>query len=101
MPTPAHPFRIAEIEVGRGALFLIAGPCVIESEAHARLLADAVQRIAADLKMPYLFKASYDKANRTSLHSYRGPGLVEGARILREIGLRNRLPVLTDVPYAG
>jgi len=83
--------------VGGGELFLIAGPCVIESESHARGLADAIQRIAGDLGVTYIFKASYDKANRTSIHSFRGPGLVEGCRILRGIGKANGLPVLTDV----
>jgi 2-dehydro-3-deoxyphosphooctonate aldolase (KDO 8-P synthase) len=70
---------------------------VIESETHAHKLADAIQRIAADLHIPYIFKASYDKANRTSIRSFRGPGLVEGARILRAIAKDNGLPVLTDV----
>lgn len=78
-------------------MFLIAGPCVLESEAHARRMADGIQRIAADLRMPYIFKASYDKANRTSIHSFRGPGLQEGCRILRTIAESNQLPVLTDV----
>ncbi len=83
--------------MGGADLFLIAGPCVIEGEGHARSLADAIQRIAADLGVPYIFKASYDKANRTSIHSFRGPGLEEGCRILRTIGESNKLPVLTDV----
>jgi 2-dehydro-3-deoxyphosphooctonate aldolase (KDO 8-P synthase) len=83
--------------VGQGKLFLIAGPCVLESETHARSLASAIQRITADLGIPYIFKASYDKANRTSIRSFRGPGLVEGARILREIAQETGLPVLTDV----
>ena len=87
----------AAVEVGGGRLFLIAGPCVIESETHARTMADAIQRIAADLQIPYIFKASYDKANRTSIRSFRGPGMEEGARILREIGAATGLPVLTDV----
>jgi 2-dehydro-3-deoxyphosphooctonate aldolase (KDO 8-P synthase) len=90
-------FDIGNVTVGGGELFLIAGPCVLESEGHAQMLADAIQRIASDLKVPYIFKASYDKANRTSIHSFRGPGLVEGCRILRGIGERNGLPVLTDV----
>ena len=93
----AHSFDVGPVPVGRGQLFLIAGPCVIESETHGRTLADAIQKIAADLKIPYLFKASYDKANRTSIRSFRGPGLVEGARILRAIAQSNGLPVLTDV----
>jgi 2-dehydro-3-deoxyphosphooctonate aldolase (KDO 8-P synthase) len=92
-----HPFEIGTVSVGDGPLFLIAGPCVIESETHARTLASAIQRIASDLKIPYAFKASYDKANRTSIRSFRGPGLVEGARILRAIALETGLPVLTDV----
>ena len=92
-----HSFDIGPVPVGSGKLFLIAGPCVIESETHARTLADAIQRIAADLNIPCIFKASYDKANRTSIRSFRGPGLVEGARILRTIAKDNSLPVLTDV----
>jgi 2-dehydro-3-deoxyphosphooctonate aldolase (KDO 8-P synthase) len=94
---PAHPFDIGPVHVGRGQLFLIAGPCVLESETHARTLADSIQRITADLGVPYIFKASYDKANRTSIRSFRGPGLVEGARILRAIAQETHLPVLTDV----
>ncbi len=87
----------AKIQVGQGPLFLVAGPCVLESEGHARLMADAIQAIAAELKVPYIFKASYDKANRTSIHSFRGPGLAEGCRILKAIADSNGLPVLTDV----
>lgn len=93
-------FSLGSITVGTGELFLIAGPCVLESEPHARKLADAIQRITSDLGVPYLFKASYDKANRTSIHSFRGPGLIEGCRILRAIGESNKLPVLTDVHTA-
>lgn len=95
----SHPnaFQMGAVTVGAPALFLIAGPCVLESESHARALADRIQRIATDLHVPYVFKASYDKANRTSLRSFRGPGLVEGCRILREIALGKDLPVLTDV----
>jgi 2-dehydro-3-deoxyphosphooctonate aldolase (KDO 8-P synthase) len=95
-----HPFDIGNVPVGRGKLFLIAGPCVIESEAHARMMADAIQRIASDLSVPYIFKASYDKANRTSIRSFRGPGLVEGCRILNRIRERTGVPVLTDVHTA-
>lgn len=86
--------------MGRGKLFLIAGPCVIESEVHARKMADAIQRITSDLGVPYIFKASYDKANRTSIKSFRGPGLMEGCRILKMIGESIGLPVLTDVHTA-
>lgn len=92
-----NPFHIGSVPAGQGQLFLIAGPCVIESEAHARKMADAIQRIAADLGVPYIFKASYDKANRTSIKSFRGPGLAEGCRILRAIGQETGLPVLTDI----
>ncbi len=97
----SHTFPIGNVEVGGGKLFLIAGPCVIESEAHALRMADALQRITADLRIPYIFKASYDKANRTSLTSFRGPGLQEGCRILRAVAERTGLPVLTDVHNAA
>jgi 2-dehydro-3-deoxyphosphooctonate aldolase (KDO 8-P synthase) len=97
MTSAPHPFQIGTVAVGQGKLFLIAGPCVLESETHARSLASAIQRITADLGIPYIFKASYDKANRTSIRSFRGPGLVEGARILRAIAQETGLPVLTDV----
>jgi len=90
-------FEIGPVRVGAGSLFLIAGPCVIESEAHVRTVADAIQRIASDLKLPYVFKASYDKANRTSVSSFRGPGLTEGAAILRRLAEATGVPVLTDV----
>jgi 2-dehydro-3-deoxyphosphooctonate aldolase (KDO 8-P synthase) len=94
-----HPssFTLGSVIAGSGELFLIAGPCVLESEPHARKLADAIQRIASDLGVPYIFKASFDKANRTSIRSFRGPGLAEGCRILRAIGEANQLPVLTDI----
>ena len=92
-----HSFDIGPVPIGRGQLFLIAGPCVVESESHAATLAAAIQRIAADLGLPYIFKASYDKANRTSIRSFRGPGLVGGARILRSIAQSTGLPILTDV----
>ena len=92
-----HRFSIGEVLAGDGKLFLIAGPCVLESEHHARSLADAIQRITSDLGVPYIFKASYDKANRTSIHSFRGPGLEAGCRILRQISESHGLPILTDV----
>ena len=90
-------FEIGPVRVGGGQLFLIAGPCVIESEAHVRKVADAIQRITSDLRVPYIFKASYDKANRTSVSSFRGPGPVEGIAILRRLAESTGLPVLTDV----
>lgn len=92
-----HAFSVGQVEVGRGQLFLIAGPCVIESEAHTRELAIKIAEVAASAGMPLIFKASYDKANRTSIHSFRGPGLAEGARILRAVAKDTGLPVLTDV----
>ena len=82
------------------SLFLIAGPCVIESEDHALKMAEEISAIARKLQIPYIFKASYDKANRTSLHSFRGPGLEEGLRILQKIGKETGLPLLTDVHEA-
>ena len=93
----SHEFEIGPVHVGAGKLFLIAGPCVIESEAHVRKMADAIQRITSDLGVPYIFKASYDKANRTSLKSFRGPGLKEGVAILHRLAEATGLPVLTDV----
>lgn len=90
-------FEVGPVHIGAGRLFLIAGPCVIESEAHVRTMADALQRITADLGVPFIFKASYDKANRTSVKSFRGPGLLEGARILARLARETGLPVLTDV----
>ena len=92
-----HSFEIGPVHVGAGQLFLVAGPCVIESEAHARTMAEAIALITSDLGIPYIFKASYDKANRTSVKSYRGPGLIEGTRILGRIAQDTGLPVLTDV----
>src|SRR5579863_5914634 len=97
----SHSFEIGPVQVGAGRLFLIAGPCVIESEAHVRTMAEAIQRIAADVGMPYIFKASYDKANRTSVKSFRGPGLAEGTRILGRLAKDTGLPVLTDVHEPG
>ncbi len=94
-------FEIGNVPVGSGQLFLVAGPCVIESEAHVRKMADALQRITGDLGIPYIFKASYDKANRTSVRNFRGPGIVEGCRILRSIARATGLPVLTDVHQAA
>ncbi|HVS74611.1 MAG TPA: 3-deoxy-8-phosphooctulonate synthase [Candidatus Acidoferrales bacterium] len=86
---------------GANPLFLIAGPCVIESEAHARKMAVEVARIAADCGVPLIFKASYDKANRSSVKSFRGPGLREGLRILGKIKSELKLPILTDIHEAS
>ena len=81
-------------------LFLIAGPCVIESETHGRMMAERVAKIAADAGVPYIFKASYDKANRSSVNSFRGPGLKEGLRILAKIKSDLGVSILTDIHEA-
>jgi 2-dehydro-3-deoxyphosphooctonate aldolase (KDO 8-P synthase) len=96
----ANQFRLDSLTIG-GPLFLIAGPCVIESEAHALKMAGAISRVAKMAGIPYIFKASYDKANRTSLQSFRGPGLKEGLRILKKIRKEAGVPVLTDVHQAA
>lgn len=86
---------------GGNPLFLIAGPCVIESESHARMMAEKVSRIAADAGVPYIFKASYDKANRSSLRGFRGPGAQEGLRILGKIKSDLKVPILSDIHDAS
>lgn len=89
---------IGPVTVGRGApLALIAGPCVIESEEHTLKLAELIRSIAAELKVPFVFKASYDKANRSSATGFRGPGLDEGLRILERVKSRVDVPVLSDI----
>lgn len=91
-------FRVGSVDVGGDAgLCLISGPCVIESEEHVFAMASRLKDICGRLAIPLIFKASYDKANRTSIHSYRGPGLKEGLRILGRIRRELGLPVLTDV----
>ena len=97
----AASFKVGKVEIGGGELFLIAGPCVIESERHAMKMAECISGVAKALKLPYIFKASYDKANRTSVRSFRGPGIGEGLRILKKIKhLAINVPVLTDVHEA-
>ena len=90
-------FQIDNVRVGAGDLFLIAGPCVIESEEHALRMAEIIKGVVRSLNFPFIFKASYDKANRTSIRSYRGPGLKEGLRILKKVKDEVHIPVLTDV----
>jgi 2-dehydro-3-deoxyphosphooctonate aldolase (KDO 8-P synthase) len=86
------------VRIGGGEpLVLIAGPCVIESEKHALKMAERLVKIAAAAKAPLIFKASYDKANRSSVKSFRGPGLAGGLEVLRKIKERFRVPVLTDI----
>ena len=94
----SQPLRIGKLALGAGQpLFLIAGPCVIESERHAFKMAARLSAIARELRIPYIFKASYDKANRTSIQSYRGPGLAQGLKILARIKRELGVAVLTDV----
>jgi 2-dehydro-3-deoxyphosphooctonate aldolase (KDO 8-P synthase) len=100
--TTTREIALGSLRLGGGnPLFLIAGPCVIESEAHARSIAERVARLAADASVPYIFKASYDKANRSSGKSFRGPGLKEGLRVLAKIKTDLNLPVLTDIHEAS
>jgi 2-dehydro-3-deoxyphosphooctonate aldolase (KDO 8-P synthase) len=95
---PAREISIGTFRIGgHQPLVLIAGPCVIESEAHSFMMAERLAEIAAHAKMPLVFKASYDKANRSSEQSFRGPGLTEGLRILQKIKQRFGLPILTDI----
>ena len=96
--TTTHEIPLNSLRLGgKNPLFLIAGPCVIESESHARKMADAVAKITSDAGIPYIFKASYDKANRSSAKSFRGPGPKEGLSILAKIKSDLKLPVLTDI----
>jgi 2-dehydro-3-deoxyphosphooctonate aldolase (KDO 8-P synthase) len=92
------PIQVGGITIGSGGpLLLIAGPCVIESESHAIETALAVRDIARRVGVPYVFKASYDKANRTSAGSFRGPGLHEGLRVLARVREKAGVPILTDI----
>ncbi|NOY54131.1 MAG: 3-deoxy-8-phosphooctulonate synthase [Deltaproteobacteria bacterium] len=89
--------QIGKVRIGGGALVLIAGPCVIESESLVLKTAERLKRIAADARMPLIFKSSFDKANRSSYASFRGPGLTEGLKILQRVREEFDLPVLSDV----
>jgi 2-dehydro-3-deoxyphosphooctonate aldolase (KDO 8-P synthase) len=95
------PFRVGDATFGDGRLTLIAGPCVVESREHALMMARECRRRAEDAGLDYVFKASYDKANRSSHASYRGPGLREGLEALRAVKGETGLPVLTDVHDAS
>ncbi|MBI1745523.1 MAG: 3-deoxy-8-phosphooctulonate synthase [Acidobacteria bacterium] len=88
------------VDVGR-ELFLIAGPCVIESESHCLKMAEALKTITDRLRLPFIFKASFDKANRTSLGAYRGPGIEKGLAVLSKIRKAVGVPVLSDVHDVG
>ena len=90
--------RVGSVTIGGGApLALIGGPCAIENEKHALMVAERLQRTTADAGVPFIYKSSYDKANRSSIHAYRGPGLTEGLRILRKVKEEIGLAVLSDV----
>jgi 2-dehydro-3-deoxyphosphooctonate aldolase (KDO 8-P synthase) len=90
--------RIGNVTVGgAGSLFLISGPCVIESPEVTLNIARFLKELARRLDMPVIFKSSYDKANRTSIESYRGPGIIEGLEILKEVKETTGLPVLSDI----
>jgi 2-dehydro-3-deoxyphosphooctonate aldolase (KDO 8-P synthase) len=92
------PVRLGALRLGGGApLFLIAGPCVIESPSHPGKLAARLKEITGELGIPFIFKASYDKANRSSLGSYRGLGMQRGLEILASVKARYGVPILTDV----
>ena len=90
-------FKIRNVEIGGSKPFYILGPCSLESEEFAWQMARSIKDICTRLEVPFIFKASYDKANRTSVRSFRGLGLEEGCRILEEIGKELQVPVVTDV----
>jgi len=101
-PEAVRRISAGAVEMGGGApLVLIAGPCVIESSAHALMIAERLAKIAQRVGIPLIFKASYDKANRTSLKSFRGPGLEEGLRVLSTIKKQVGVPILTDIHDAA
>ncbi len=94
--------KIGKVRFGNNHPFvLIAGPCVIESRASALAIAERIKKITSRLKVPFVFKASFDKANRTSIRSFRGPGLWEGLKVLAEIKAKVGVPVLSDVHDMG
>ena len=90
-------FALGGARLGAGSLFLIAGPCVIESPRHPARVAARLKEITGELGIPFIFKASYDKANRSSLGSYRGPGVDRGLEILAAVKAKHGVPILTDV----
>ncbi len=95
---PTRTVRVGSVPIGGGApLALLAGPCAIENEAHALRMAGALVRLTGDARVPFVYKSSYDKANRSALGSYRGPGLREGLRILGRVRETFGCPVLSDV----
>ena len=98
MPKVTQPISIGPFNIGGNSpLVLIAGPCVIESEKIVRHIAEKLKQITEDLRVPFIFKASYDKANRSSIKSFRGPGLKKGLKILQKIKTDLNIPILSDV----
>jgi 2-dehydro-3-deoxyphosphooctonate aldolase (KDO 8-P synthase) len=96
--TTTREVSIGPLRIGGGRpLALIGGPCAIEDEKHALMTAERLTKIAADKRVPFIYKSSYDKANRSSVNGYRGPGIVEGLRILRKVRDTLRVPVLSDI----
>jgi len=94
---PKTKIKIGDIEIGKGKpLALIAGPCVIETLDHALYMAEEIKKITDSLNIPYIFKSSFDKANRTSIKSFRGPGLEEGLKILESVKQKIGIPITTD-----
>ena len=90
--------QIGKVKIGGGRpIVLIAGPCVIESQIHALKTAEKLKRVTSDANIPFIFKASYDKANRSSIDSFRGPGLIKGLNFLEKIKQELNVPVLSDV----
>ena len=89
--------KVGDIEIGGGKLVLLAGPCVLEGLERSLMIGRRAKEIAERLNMPYIFKASFDKANRSSIKSYRGPGLVEGLKILDAIKRELNVPIVTDI----
>ncbi len=92
-----RPIRVGPLTIGNGALFLIGGPCVIESAAHPLKIARRLKEITDELEIPFIFKASYDKANRSSIGSFRGMGMERGLDILATVKAKVGVPILTDV----
>ena len=98
MPKVTQPISVGPFDIGGNSpLVLIAGPCVIESEKIVRDIAEKLKQITEDLRVPFIFKASYDKANRSSIKSFRGPGLKEGLKILQKLKTDLGIPILSDV----
>lgn len=97
METKVESFKVGDVTFGDGRLTIIAGPCVIESEEHALMMARECQKRARRAELDYVFKASFDKANRSSIKGFRGPGMGEGLAVLKKVKEETGAPVLTDV----